>query len=455
MKFKPYSKYKASGVEWLGEVPTDWTVRKLAQVVDAIGSGTTPKSDVSEYYENGEIPWLNTGDLNDAELHSCNKSISKAALESHSSLKIYPAGSVVIAMYGATIGKLAKLHFSTTVNQACCVFSCGDIVHKNFLFYWLLGFREQIVSLATGGGQPNISQEVLRTLRLACPDLSEQSAIAAFLDLETAKIDTLIAKQEKLIDLLKEKRQAVISHAVTKGLDSTVPMKPSGVDWLGDVPEHWVAAPLKRFIKQVPGAIKTGPFGSQLTSAEMQTGSFKVYNQRSVIDADFESGDNYITDQKFHDLRAFEVFAGDILVTTRGTIGRAAVFPDKAEKGILHPCLLRIQVEPTTLIGDFLLTIIQGSHLLKHQIKVLSNSTTIEVIYSETMASVVIPLPPCSEQQAIVKYLRNSTTKIDTLIAKAQQAIALQKEHRNALISAAVTGKIDVRDTAVQIKKAA
>lgn len=210
---------KPSGVEWLGDVPIGWKVKKIAHAIESMGSGTTPKSDMSEYYENGEIPWLNTGDLNDAELYSCNKNISRAALEAHSTLKIYPAGSVVIAMYGATIGKLAKLRFSTTVNQACCVFFCGEILHNNFLFYWLLGFREQIVSLATGGGQPNISQEVLRTLRLACPNLSEQTAIATFLDLETTKIDTLIAKAQQAIALQKEHRTALISAAVTGKID--------------------------------------------------------------------------------------------------------------------------------------------------------------------------------------------------------------------------------------------
>lgn len=347
--------------------------------------------------------------------------------------------------------------------DGCCIQNSVNRIRplgsnsNRFLYYWLCAIKEAgyVDILCNKSTIAHFTAEKVEAVPVPFPTPDEQTAIAAFLDRETAKIDTLIAKQEKLIELLKEKRQAVISHAVTKGLAPTVPMKPSGVEWLGDVPEHWKAAPLKRFIKQVPGAIKTGPFGSQLTSAEMQTGPIKVYNQRSVIDADFDAGENYITEQKFSDLRGFEIAAGDILVTTRGTIGRAAIFPDMAEKGILHPCLLRIQVESTLLLREFLLTVIQDSHLLRNQIKVLSNSTTIEVIYSETMASVVLALPPIHEQQEIVDYLGKVTKKIDMLIAKAEQAIALQREHRTALISAAVTGKIDVREAISDLQEAA
>jgi len=206
MSFPRYDKYKDSSVEWLGEVPEHWEVWKLSNVVKQIGSGTTPNSGNTKYYEDGEIAWVNTGDLNDGELFDCQKRVTDSAVSDHSSLKIYPSGSTVIAMYGATIGKLAVLRFPATVNQACCVFSAGSRLISKFLFYWLLSLREHIVSLATGGGQPNINQEILRSLQVVCSDIDEQSAITAFLDRETSKIDALVAEQETLIVLLKEKR---------------------------------------------------------------------------------------------------------------------------------------------------------------------------------------------------------------------------------------------------------
>ena len=216
----PKAPMKDSGVVWLGEVPEHWATMKVARAFPSIGSGTTPKSDNALYYddENG-TPWLNTGDLNDGDLYSCSKKVSDLAIKEHSTLKIYPPNSVVIAMYGATIGKLAILKFSTTVNQACCVFGVSEVITKDFIFYWLFGLRAQIISLATGGGQPNISQDVIKNLFMAAPCTNEQTAIANYLDVEISKLDTLQTEANNVIALLKERRTALISAAVTGKID--------------------------------------------------------------------------------------------------------------------------------------------------------------------------------------------------------------------------------------------
>lgn len=445
MKFKPYPKYKPSGVEWLGDVPERWDVRKLAHIFDTIGSGTTPKSDTPEFYENGEFPWVNTGDLNDGELHSCGKSVSKAALEGYTSLKIYPEGSVVIAMYGATIGKLAILRFPATVNQACCVFFGEGIVHHKFLFYWLFGFREQIVSMATGGGQPNISQDTLRTLRLACPKLPEQFSIAAFLDRETAKIDTLIAKQEALIDLLNEKRQAVISHAVTKGLDPTVAMKPSGVVWLGDVPEHWIVMTLTRITQSKCD----GPFGSGLKNEHYTDGGARVIRLQNIRATHFHGTDAVYVDLNYfqNDLAKHDVQEGDLLIAGLGDdknlVGRACVAPPGIAPALVKADCFRFRLDLSMAFPKYVA--FQLCCSADVDAGTLSSGSTRSRIPLSTMASRIIALPPTHEQKAIGGYIDSQTRKFGTLIAKAQQAIVLQKEHRTALISAAVTGKIDVR----------
>jgi restriction endonuclease S subunit len=210
---------KPSGIEWLGDVPEHWGVWKLTHAFEKIGSGTTPKTDNREYYDDGTNPWINTGDLNDGDLTDCEKKITDLALSDHTTLRIYPPGSVVIAMYGATIGKLGILQFPAPVNQACCVFSGKLTIEYKFLFFWLLGYRPQIISLASGGGQPNVNQDILRGLRVACPDLPEQTAIVEFLDTELAKFDTLTAEAQRAIDLLQERRTALISAAVTGQID--------------------------------------------------------------------------------------------------------------------------------------------------------------------------------------------------------------------------------------------
>ena len=200
---KKYDNYKDSGIEWLGEIPENWEMWKISHAFKRIGSGTTPESGNPLYHENGTINWLNTGDLNDGILNSCNKKVTAKALEDFSSLKIFPAGSLVMAMYGATIGKTSIINFDTTTNQACCVFCKGEIIDVKFLQYWFIGNKEHIINLAIGGGQPNISQNILKDVRVSCPNFNEQQLIANYLDHKTTQIDTLIAKKEQFMSFLQ------------------------------------------------------------------------------------------------------------------------------------------------------------------------------------------------------------------------------------------------------------
>ncbi len=211
----PDAKMKESGIEWLGEIPEHWEVKKLNWCFETIGSGTTPKAGTEEYYFNGEINWLLTGDLNDAEIWETSKKITQKALEDYSSLKEYPENSVVMAMYGATIGKLGVLKIRTTVNQACCVMANPLCLNHQFAFYLLLAARQEIINMSYGGGQPNISQELIKSFRVQVPPLSEQKSIVEFIETKCKKIDAKIARTEKLIELLTEYRTTLISEVVT------------------------------------------------------------------------------------------------------------------------------------------------------------------------------------------------------------------------------------------------
>ena len=215
----PHVAMKPSGVEWLGDVPAHWQIRKLSRAFASIGSGTTPRSDAREYFDDGDIPWINTGDLNDGYLVDCEKRVTELALEDYPSLKTHPKGSLAIAMYGATIGKVAITRFDATVNQACCVFSGGESVTEEFLLYAFVGLRKHLVSLATGGGQPNISQEILRNFRIAAPDVRAQQRIVEHLTSFVNDSDALISKAHAAIALLQERRSALISAAVTGKID--------------------------------------------------------------------------------------------------------------------------------------------------------------------------------------------------------------------------------------------
>ncbi len=183
---------KDSGVEWLGEVPAHWESWKMSQAFGCIGSGTTPPSDEAVWYSEGTIPWITTGELRESIIYETTKFVTVSALNKFSALKLHPAGSLAIAMYGATIGRLGILGVDATTNQACCVLSHPRNLNVRFVFYWLYGFKQILIDLyATGGGQPNINQDTVASLRIPAPGLSEQAAIATFLERETTKIDAL------------------------------------------------------------------------------------------------------------------------------------------------------------------------------------------------------------------------------------------------------------------------
>ena len=210
---------KDSGMEWLGKIPEHWEVWKISHLYPQIGSGTTPKSNNLEFYSAGTINWLNTGDLNNGIIKSTSKKITEAALKTYSTLKIYPQGSVVMAMYGATIGKLGVLEIVSTVNQACCVFPDSEIVYNEFLFYWLLVKKEEIINLSKGGGQPNISQDIIKRIKIGIPHRDEQFEIIGEVKREIARIADIKNKITKEINLLKEYKTALISEVVTGKVD--------------------------------------------------------------------------------------------------------------------------------------------------------------------------------------------------------------------------------------------
>lgn len=214
----PNAPLKDSGIDWIGQIPEHWEVRKISRIFSKIGSGTTPKSGNEDYYaENGEN-WLQTGDLNDSYINDTSKKITIKALDDHS-LRFYPEGSIVMAMYGATIGKLGLLNIKTTTNQACCVMAGNKVYHSKYGFNTLLAARTHILTLAYGGGQPNISQDTIKTIKLPVPTIDEQQQIADYLDKKTAEIDSAIDKFKVQIDKLKEYRQALITEVVTGKID--------------------------------------------------------------------------------------------------------------------------------------------------------------------------------------------------------------------------------------------
>ncbi|MFB1029637.1 MAG: restriction endonuclease subunit S [Rhodocyclaceae bacterium] len=211
---------KDSGVAWLGEVPAHWEIWKIAHAFGCIGSGTTPPSNEPKWYDEGEIPWVTTGELRENLVTSTAKCVTREAVETFSSLRVHPTGSLVIAMYGATIGRLGVLGVDATTNQACCVLSSPKNLDVPFVFHWLSAFKDHLIDLyASGGGQPNINQEIVASLRIPAPSTEEQVRIVAALDQEVTQLQSLVDEAESTIALLQERRTALISAAVTGKID--------------------------------------------------------------------------------------------------------------------------------------------------------------------------------------------------------------------------------------------
>ena len=424
MSFPRYPEYKDSGVEWLGSVPAHWEVIKLKHLVRESNAGEV----IDKSYWGG-----------DAELlYTCAREPLPCDYPQFPEKKRTAETDLLLTRNGTPYVHEPVLNsIYTNVVQRV---SLQEGVQRHFMSLALQNSADNLRGY--GVSIESLNYEIWKELRLTKPTQEEQTAIATFLDRETAKIDALVAEQEKLIALLQEKRQAVTSHAVTKGLDPNVPMKDSGVEWLGEVPGHWGCIRLKQLVIESVA----GPYGASLTKAMYAPDGYRVYGQQQVIADDFSVGDYFISEEKYEEMRRYTVFEGDVLVSVMGTIGKVAVFPPDAPPGIINPRLIRYrcgdQIQPRYL-QSVLMCQKHQEHLLLE-----SNGTTMDGLNMATLGGVPIPTPPIDEQAQILKYLKDQAQEFDPLVSQAQSAITLLQERRIALISAAVTGQIDVRGMA-------
>jgi len=420
-RFKPYPAYKDSGVEWLGEIPAHWEVKRLKFCATLNPSpsatrGLSPETEVSF------VPMEAVGAHGGLEL-----SRTKSLADVGSGYTYFGDGDVVIAKItpcfengkGALASGLTNgVAFGTTELH---VLRARDAVDRKFLLYATLAdaFRRLGEAEMYGaGGQKRVPEAFVENLKHPMPPSPEQRAIAAFLDRETARIDALVAKKERLMELLQEKRTALITRAVTKGLDPTVPMKDSGVEWLGEIPVHWEVKPLRWacFFQR----------GHDLPTDEREAGDVPVVSSSGASSS--------------HS-RAVAKAPG--IVTGRyGTIGQFYLVTE--DYWPLNTTLYTIDLhgnEPPFLW--YMLTNLAAQFVLN------SLKSAVPGVDRNDIHPTPTAVPPVVEQRAICKYLDGETARIDALVARVRDAINRLKELRTALISAAVTGKIDVREEVV------
>jgi type I restriction enzyme S subunit len=451
MSFARYESYKDSGIEWLGEVPEHWEIEPLKYNTYAKGRIGWQNLRSDEFIEEG--PYLVTGmHFKDGGIdwNSCYH-ISGERYEIAPEIQLQ-RGDVLITKDG-TIGKLAFIDYlpdKATLNSHLLVLRpLKNRYSPRFLFHALSSSSFSVYTQLNQSGTTffGITQESVVNFPLVLPTAKEQQTIATFLDRETAKIDALIAEQQRLIELLKEKRQAVISHAVTKGLNPDTPMKDSGIEWLGEVPEHWVSH-LKLNDLALPkrNSFVNGPFGSDLLTSELiQEGVPVIYIRDLKATGYTRISEWCVTEEKAKQLNFCNVFPGDILIAKVGDPpGLAVLYPAGEPDGVITQDVIRIRVNEAMVDQCFLIFLLNSNYgrALIDNISVESTRTRVSLGEYKQLRMVV---PPKEEQIAIVTFLYDETIKLDTLTTEAKRGIELLQERRTALISAAVTGKIDVR----------
>ncbi|HIF9138484.1 TPA: restriction endonuclease subunit S [Photobacterium damselae] len=444
-KYQAYPEYKDSSVEWLGQIPNDWQITKLKHIASIFGRIGFRGYTVNDIVNEGEGAIV----LSPSNIFDGKFSLSKVSYLSWDKYYESPEimverNDILLVKTGSTYGKssiIKNVIEPMTINPQMALIKKTKI-NPSFLAYWLSSelIKAKIEISNTGSGMPTMTQENINEFPITLPNKNYAEKIAAFLDHETAKIDTLIEKQQRLIELLKEKRQAVISHAVTKGLNPDAPMKNSGVEWLGEVPEHW------NILKMGYECEVT-----KLTGFEY-TNHWKPDEQGEIIALrGFNIQERYLDLQKVEKITALlscklsrsKLHQGDIVLPCTGTLGNASVIESDGKYHI-NQNIAKLTFSRKVLpdFAVFWLT----SEPFRRMIDFNNTSGMQPVLLIGDIRNMRLPLPPLKEQQEIANYLKDKLSRFDKLIKKATSAINLIQERRTALISAAVTGKIDVRN---------
>jgi type I restriction enzyme S subunit len=441
MSFPRYSDYKGSGVEWLGNIPGHWKTcraRYLFEIKKRI-SGSTDY-DILSITQKG-IRKKDTS-TNDGQLS-----------EDYSKYQIVEPGDFAMNHMDLLTGFVDVSTFYGVTSPDYRVFSIKDVEvdDRQYYLYLLQNGYIQRIFYAFGQGASQLGRwrlptEQFQDFVLPRPPINEQRAIATFLDRETAKIDALVAEQERLIALLKEKRQAVISHAVTKGLDPNVRMKDSDVEWLGEVPEHWEVVPLKKYASDVIDYRGKTP---EKTDSGVFLVTAKNVRQGYI---DYDESQEYVSEHDYSEvMRRGLPKKGDILFTTEAPLGNVALV-DREDIALAQRIIL-FRMNESAFLSSFVL-FGMTSAFFQAQLKSLATGSTAEGIKASKLNELFITMPPVKEQIAISEHCSASMRLSDDGIEKAMTCIELLRERRSALISAAVTGKIDVRSL-VQTEEAA
>ena len=431
MEFKQYPSYKPSGVEWLGDVPDEWDIYPFWHLFNRKEiTNKTQEQLLSVYLDRGVI------------LHSEGGGMVHKPADNLEKYQLVEVNDFVMNNQQAWRGSVGVSPYKGIVSPAYLIFSFNKkICAPKFFKYFLRdkGVVDQfmIASMSVGTIQRQVKWHLLKTIQLSIPSLIEQNTIANFLDTETARIDNLISKQEKLIELLEEQRKSIISHAVTKGLNPNAPMKDSGVEWLGEVPEHWEVTRLKNIGKSIIGLTY-----SPNEICNPDDDSYLVLRSSNVQNGQLSFLDNVYV--KSYVSEKLKIKKNDILICSRNgsrdLIGKNTIIKNPPKNSTFGAFMTVYRSEHADyvywILNSYIFKAQAGSYL----------TTTVNQLTINNLNNMTVPFAPTSEQNEIVEFLSTENLKFNNLISKQKALIEKLKEYRASIISHAVTGKIDVRE---------
>jgi len=443
VSFPRYSECKPSGIEWLGLVPETWSIKRLRFAAQINPS----KSEIARVPRDTVVSFLPMEAISDDGALDLER--TRRIGEVETGYTYFREGDVTVAKItpcfengkGAVMRELVGgIGFGTTeLTVARPRQGQTSATYLHWLFNSALFRSLGEASMYGAGGQKRVPDDFFRDFAISFPPLDEQTIIVAFLNRETAKIDALVAEQEKLISLLKEKRQALISHAVTKGLDPNVPMKDSGIEWLGQVPAHWTVTPLKWLVDPsrpiMYGIVLPGPDvgegipvlkGGNVKPARMRLD--EMARTTPEIEAPYARA---------------RLKAGDLVYSIRGSIGDCEIVPKELEGSNITQDVARVAVAEGVIAMWVRWALLSAP--VREELASGSLGAAVRGVNIFDLKRADLPTPPVGEQRQIGRFLDNETSKIDRLMHEAERATDLLAERRRALISAAVTGKVDVR----------
>lgn len=434
-------KMKDSGIEWIGEIPEEWGIIKNKYLLISMYSVGTPNVSNSDFYSDEGIPFVSISDMSSADyVVETKKHLTADGVRDKNLVKL-PVGTILYSIY-ATVGAISELRIEATISQAMLALNLNSQMNKTYYKYNLRAMRDYIYSSANGNTQFNLNADKVWNFSFVFPYAKAQTRIANFLDDKCGKIDRYIETQRAIIEKLKAYKQAVITQAVTKGLDPTVPMKDSGVDWIGEIPEGWRVGQLKYFVK-----IRSGITLGKKYSPETELKEYPYLRVANVQGEYTDLSDVAMISVPEDEAQKYILHTGELLMTEGGDrdkLGRGCVW-----EGKITPCLHQNHVFAVTanalILNVYYLDYVTTSDVGRSYFDYTAKKTTnLASTNSTTILQFRLPVPPIEEQQKIVQYLKEKVDELNQMLTKHLALIDKLTEYKKSLIYEAVTGKKEV-----------